>query len=310
MPLPGWKALIVTEIAGLSFWLDTAAVFGRGGFAEATGDYGPLVLRALIVFAACWYAFSRIRGSASAAVRRPRFSRRYLAGHVVALLVSASAMAYVFASKTEGRSADLLMTVWLSSGAAALLLGVFAVATPRATVSLVQETRTAATCAALVTLLTSIIAASTERVLWDAVALWTLEFVEAVLQPVLPVLTDATTRTLTSANFSVRITPGCSGVQALVLAASAVSGLLVFFRSRFRFPHALLLMPAGVGAASLLNAVLIAALFLVGHAGAPTVATRAFHSQAGWLLLCVGVTVVTVQRLPWIRSDWHAPDRP
>ena len=58
---------------------------------------------------------------------------------------------------------------------------------------------------------------------------------------------------------------------------------LWFFRSDYRFPRALLLVPIGVSVMFLLNVTRIAILILIGDGGAPTVATGGFHSQAGWI---------------------------
>jgi exosortase E/protease (VPEID-CTERM system) len=53
------------------------------------------------------------------------------------------------------------------------------------------------------------------------------------------------------------------------------------------------------------NAVRIAALILIGVAGAPSVAEGGFHSQAGWIAFnCVALSfVVLAGRLPWFISE-------
>jgi exosortase E/protease (VPEID-CTERM system) len=48
-------------------------------------------------------------------------------------------------------------------------------------------------------------------------------------------------------------------------------------------PKALVIVPAGVSFILLFNCVRIAALVLIGHAGAPQIALGGFHSQAGWI---------------------------
>jgi exosortase E/protease (VPEID-CTERM system) len=77
---------------------------------------------------------------------------------------------------------------------------------------------------------------------------------------------------------------------------------LVLFRRECRFPRALLLLPAGVLVAFLLNSVRIALLILIGNAGAETIALGGFHSQAGWIafnLVALGFSFAAV-RIPWI----------
>ena len=58
---------------------------------------------------------------------------------------------------------------------------------------------------------------------------------------------------------------------------------LWFYRKTLRFPQATLLVPLGVVAIWLANAVRIAALILIGTWFSPAVALGGFHSQAGWL---------------------------
>ena len=70
---------------------------------------------------------------------------------------------------------------------------------------------------------------------------------------------------------------------------------LWFFRREIRFPRALLLIPCALACAFLLNVVRIAALILIGNAGAPEVAFVGFHSQAGWIaftLVALGFSVL------------------
>ena len=79
---------------------------------------------------------------------------------------------------------------------------------------------------------------------------------------------------------------------------------LWFFRSDYKFPRALLLIPIGVSVIFLLNAVRIAVLILIGDAGAPAVAVGGFHSQAGWIAfngVALALASVT-QRVPWLSS--------
>lgn len=76
---------------------------------------------------------------------------------------------------------------------------------------------------------------------------------------------------------------------------------LWFFRREYRFPQALSLIPVGVLVLWLANSVRIAALILIGNAGAPGVAERGFHSQAGWIAfnaVALGFTV-SARRLRW-----------
>jgi exosortase E/protease (VPEID-CTERM system) len=76
------------------------------------------------------------------------------------------------------------------------------------------------------------------------------------------------------------------------------------FRKECHFPRSFVLLPLGVTLIFLLNAVRIAALILIGSAGAQQIALGGFHSQAGWISFCavgVGFCFVT-QRVPWFTT--------
>jgi len=76
---------------------------------------------------------------------------------------------------------------------------------------------------------------------------------------------------------------------------------LCLFRKESRFPQALVLIPAGVVVMYLLNAVRIAALILIGSAGAREIALGGFHSQAGWIafnVVALGFSVIA-RRVPY-----------
>jgi exosortase E/protease (VPEID-CTERM system) len=109
--------------------------------------------------------------------------------------------------------------------------------------------------------------------------------------------------------FWIRVTPICSGYEGIGLIAVFLSAYLVVFRERFRFPHALLLLPVAILAVWLFNIVRIVALILVGHAGYPDIAVGGFHSKAGWLLFC-GIALGAVwvsQHVRWFAADPEAP---
>lgn len=79
---------------------------------------------------------------------------------------------------------------------------------------------------------------------------------------------------------------------------------LVLFRRECRFPQSLVLIPAGIVVLFLLNAVRIAALVLIGNAGATQIAAGGFHSQAGWILfnaVAVGFCV-SIRHVAWFST--------
>jgi exosortase E/protease (VPEID-CTERM system) len=84
-------------------------------------------------------------------------------------------------------------------------------------------------------------------------------------------------------SFSVEIDKACSGYQGIGLICAFLTFYLWFYRKTLRFPQATLLVPTGVIAIWLANALRIAALILIGSWFSPDVALGGFHSQAGWL---------------------------
>jgi exosortase E/protease (VPEID-CTERM system) len=87
---------------------------------------------------------------------------------------------------------------------------------------------------------------------------------------------------------------------------------VALFRRRLRFPQVLVLFPAGVALIWVANAARIAALILIGSAGAEAVAVGGFHSQAGWLAfnaLALGFVALTT-RVRLFRADDPAEAAP
>lgn len=138
--------------------------------------------------------------------------------------------------------------------------------------------------------------------LWAPTAELTFNLVRDVLSPVLPTLqADAATRILRTPHFAVEVSSICSGLEGVGLMLGFCSAWLLYFRAEYRFPRALLLIPAGVLLVFALNVVRIAALVLIGNAGHPAMAIYGFHSQAGWFgFNCAACAVAVASR----RSRW------
>jgi exosortase E/protease (VPEID-CTERM system) len=108
--------------------------------------------------------------------------------------------------------------------------------------------------------------------------------------------------------FAVEILPSCSGYEGMGLFLAFSIAWLAWFRREYRFPAALLLVPAGLAVSCALNVLRIAALILIGHAGYPKTALGGFHSQAGWMaftLLAVAFCALS-HRIPGIRAGLPA----
>jgi exosortase E/protease (VPEID-CTERM system) len=120
--------------------------------------------------------------------------------------------------------------------------------------------------------------------LWAPTAQLTFQLVHGLLLPILPTLkADAAARVLSTPNFAVEVSSICSGLEGVGLMLAFCVTWLLYFRAEYRFPHAFLIIPAGVLLVFALNVVRIAALVLIGNAGYPAIAVYGFHSQAGWI---------------------------
>ncbi len=87
--------------------------------------------------------------------------------------------------------------------------------------------------------------------------------------------------------FRIEITPECSGYQGIGLICVFLAVYLWVFRGALRFPRAFLLVPIGVAVMWFANTIRIAALIGIGALVSPEVALGGFHSNSGFLFLCV-----------------------
>ena len=169
---------------------------------------------------------------------------------------------------------------------------------------------------------TSLLAASGTalmRLLWEPATRITFWLVQHLLTPVLAIHANPVERILEAHGFTVRVAPECSGLEGAGLMLVFGSVWLWLFRQEFRFPRALMLLPAGVVVAFALNVFRIAALMLIGSIGGQAVAAGGFHSQAGWIAFnaaAFGFAIVA-RRVRWLRvhatglvEDVQAPANP
>jgi len=77
---------------------------------------------------------------------------------------------------------------------------------------------------------------------------------------------------------------------------------LLYFRTEYIFPRALLLIPVGLLLIFALNVLRIACLVLIGDAGFQEVARLGFHSQAGWIAFngASCAIVLLSRRISWL----------
>jgi hypothetical protein len=142
--------------------------------------------------------------------------------------------------------------------------------------------------------------------LWENLGRLTLDAVVLTLGLLVsPIYFDPAEAAVGTEEFYVQISSVCSGYEGIGLIVVFLSAYLVVFRDRFRFPHALLLLPVGILVVWLLNVVRIVALILVGHTGYANIAAGGFHSKAGWLFFCA-----TALGAVWVSRQvrWFARD--
>jgi exosortase E/protease (VPEID-CTERM system) len=158
---------------------------------------------------------------------------------------------------------------------------------------------------ALVVALLALAAVKLSQSLWQYAAQFTFQLVVLIVRPILPtIILQPELLRLSTPNFGVIVNQECSGLEGAGLLLVFMTAWLILFRRDFRFPRSLLLVPACVALLYLVNAFRIAALFLLGNAGAEKIAAGGFHSQAGWIAfngVALAIALI-VPRIAWFRT--------
>lgn len=280
----------------------------------ATGRGGGEMARAAVPFLALFFGFSYFRAGdtiqhISAMVKRVAVSWRFLALHVGAMLVFLALSVASPRYHLSGLGAVLLAAAWFASAMVGVAAAGCTFLRPRFWVDFLRATGAVALysagAAAVIWKLIPYLRSFWNNPHWRPVTQLTFRMVEVLLHPFVNVVSYPQWLIIGTPRFNVRVADSCSGLEGagLMLVFSLV--WLWLFRHDYRFPRALLLIPAGIGVMFLLNAVRIWALILIGNAGAPDVAIGGFHSQAGWIafnLMVLGFALV-VPRISWIRKS-------
>ena len=308
--------LLILELLVLSVWLDNASLSRASGLAWLIGRWGAWTARFVVVFAVFFPIFGYPKArtslqSISTLLRETPISWRLLAGHFCAVAAFAGLSVSLYASPS-GIPGSLVTGAWLAVGALAVALGGFAFAPPKLWMEGARATGHAWIYASAAGLLACLLGAAS-RLMWAPAAHLTFLMVRTILRTFVPgVIAHPSTHIIGSRGFYLEIAPACSGLEGVGLILVFGATWLWLFRREFRFPHALLLIPASVVAIFLMNALRITALILIGAAGAPRVAMGGFHSQAGWIAFnAVAVAfALTAQRLPWVTVPGSTAARP
>jgi exosortase E/protease (VPEID-CTERM system) len=295
---------LLLELLGASYAFDTMDLRGKGRLGPALLRVLPWLVRGGVAFgvAGVLFGWRRLSGLGEA---RGRWHAGWLAAHVAAALGFAVAGRALFWGSPGGGEADGLVAavLLLGAGAAASLgLGLVAAEAWREAWRRLGAVVWVALGAAGLAMVGGYFA---QRLWWPA-SVATFEMVRWLLGLALPVVVAKPEQFLLgSERFPVIIDPGCSGYEGLALMLAFTSAWLWWFRSEYRFPAALALIPGALAAVFLLNSVRIAALILIGDAGAPGVALGGFHSQAGWIsfnAVAIGFCLVS-RRIQWVRRE-------
>jgi exosortase E/protease (VPEID-CTERM system) len=262
--------LLGVEWALLSAFVNT----GRGGTAIGRFLVGFLVLFAAFGFSSASRLF--------AGFEKPFRIRWFvLSSHFLPLAV----FTWISLSSLTG---VWISALWYVSGALAILLPVFAFIPASLPFELLRVTGNAwayAVAGGLAALYVAPYAVPLwSSMRWQFLTGMTFSLVKAMLSLILPVvIADRSSLTIGTPGFNETIGDPCAGIEGLAMMLVFSVAWLSFSRKRIRFPHALLLIPAGLFVMYVMNAVRIVALLLIGIAGAPAVAVGGFHSQAGWI---------------------------
>lgn len=301
--------IFLAELLVVTNWLDGAALEGRAGLPGQIGIWGAWILRALIGFGAAFAAFAGMQGELPLqplfheAESRP-IHLRWLYLHAAFAMLFGVLSAALYGNWPNIATPNLLALAWIVAGLAAIFAACTAFLPAAFWQHLLERTGVTWAYAALVALL-AVGMVRVSQSLWEQTAQFTFALVKFILRPLFPDLKIIPEiLALRTPKFGVRIDQACSGLEGAGLMLIFVIVWLVLFRREFKFPRSLLLIPAGVITLYLLNAFRIAALFVIGNAGARQIAVGGFHSQAGWIAfngVALAMTIM-VPRINWLRS--------
>ena len=309
--------LLACELTVISFALDTESLRGSTGINGFIFSWGAWCLRAIVIFAVSFPLFEVLRPSsayckASLAFPDTPVDCGRFAAHGAVLAWFGVLSAWLFSSSLPPVVADFIAGDWIAFGLIAIVLAATAFV-PFATWKAIVLGSGKTWIASLAVAIFACVAGSLGRQLWHPSGKLTFGLVKVLLAPFAHgLIANPATMELGTGRFSVEIAPQCSGFEGAGLMLIFASAWLAFSRRDFRFPQAFVLVPVAVAAAYLLNGVRLAALILIGDAGAPGIALGGFHSQAGWIafnVLAIGFAL-GARRIPWVAAPRPIPVAP
>lgn len=263
-------------------WCAYAALFGAVAFALSAFAQRPALARALLA---------------------PARWGRWLSANLILFAAMIAALPLLLSAWPHPPWA--LFALWLAAGAAMLGCAALAIAPARFWAAFAAQSPSAYALALLAGAFTFAILPLSQNS-WDVLASATLHLAYAILSLYESgAFIDPALRNLGAGDFVVRIDAACSGYEGVGLVLTMLGAYLFAFRRDLRFPHVLLLLPIGVIAIWLSNALRIALLISLGAHVSPDMALNGFHAQAGWVMfLAVTISLMVIaHKFAWFRRD-------
>lgn len=292
------------ELLLISIWLDAGPLRGRGTMANLVHDWGAWAVRlsVALVLGSLIFAESRAKSNLkriSEACASCPIGWPLLAAHALTMIRFVWLSAILF-GHDDAATSNSLVIAWGLTGVVSLTLAACALISLPLWIDIFRSTGDAWIYGLSGALVACVLGTLAQK-LWLPLSHWTLSLVALMLRPFVALLVvDPAAMSIGTPHFHVEIAPECSGYEGMGLMLAFSSAWLWFFRRQWRFPQALLLIPAGIALIWIANAARIAALLLIGNAGAEQIALGGFHSQAGWIAfnaVAIG-TCVLARRIP------------
>ena len=296
-------AVLATEILIGSYLVQATRIDVLHGAPEALRLVQHWLFRFIIAYAVSLALLASLRGAGLTAALRAADHAPVRLRWVMVHTLSLVPFFYLSSLLYTPYVPFAAMAVAWHMAALAVTLTLFAALAPVSVWITVLRTTGGLPLFAIVPAAAAVAVIKLSQMLWEPAAEVTFRLVKLLLSPVLPTLrSDSVALTLVTDRFAVQIAEVCSGLEGVGLMLAFCGAWLWFFRREFYFPRALLVVPLGVLAVFLLNAVRIALLILIGDAGYEQVATVGFHSQAGWIafnLAAFGIAILAHTN-PWV----------
>lgn len=308
--------LVGLEVLASTVWLDGDTPMPEGQWlAQSIHAWAPWAIRFAVAFLGIFCSFAYLRTPTPArrvamrqidqAVADVPVKWFLVAGHFVLIAVWGLLSIAVYGTGLRWIVPNHASVGWLATGFLSVACAVFSVVPLRVWRQVKKETGRlwmyAAASAGVIVGATVI-----SRSLWKPTARLTFAIVKLILRPfVSDLVTQPEVMRIGTHHFWVLISDQCSGLEGIGLLLIFCTLWLMLFRDEIRFPQALSILPAGIVLIFVLNSVRIAALVLIGNAGAKEIAAGGFHSQAGWILfnsVAFGLCFVA-GRTPWILKE-------